>query len=218
MDQKQKMILAGARLVISDDEFNKASEDILNEQKAWIEKENVTELSPDLIVLTRHNFADELKRIVIKIPGFPPPMGAVISRYEILQLAGAKYAEDFIIKKSRGQKNMPIAVFFVMEAWMKAMTRKEVEEMKENPRSVEHDKGVTEMFVVSGMTMDGRENAASMNIKRGTNNVMFLTSPVLQKFTDGEDSYSGHSHMLESFYRGIARKLHTSGIGGERES
>lgn len=109
-------------------------------------------------------------------------------RYELIEKLGQQSAVDMI---------MPAAVFIVSEAWYKEFTPEQNEGRKGKKVSEFEDR--KEVAFIAGMTIDGRVNTATMELKRIGNNIK-LSEPTISPYVP--DLKNVGSDLLQAFFRG----------------
>lgn len=203
-----------AEAVMSDKEFSQALHDVVSFVQGYFDKEQSKGMPAALHVFTRHRFGDSPERIVILLENFPPPIGALISRYELMRIAGAKYFEEFVKAKPSGKKCYPLAVFINSEAWARMEEKKEnIKSFEEAKASIKHRDFLTaedkqEVLISAGMTLDNRNNLALSKINRLQDDTIMLSGT---KFMEYKKESTSGSDLLINFYRGFVEAMQKDG-------
>ena len=92
-----------------------------------------------------------------------------------------------------------VAAFFLSEAWMKKMNKKEMSDFDKAPKRVHDYEDKSEIIMVVGRTLDGRANMAVITIDRTPERNIIVCSKDVTK-TRAEDG--PQDNLLTSFWDG----------------
>ena len=193
------------RTVISDDELKMELVAFVKENRDWLEKEPQKSFTPELNVYWRHGVGEKLKKMKIVLIGYPPPKGATVDRFDVMQNIGKMYFEKMVEKKPKGEKCMPVMVFMATEAWGRAESKEDAEKRISEGKWLEEMENKDEVFMISGMTVDGRTNRSITNIMRDKNGYIYLGKTINLHYENKEVESS--DFLIENFYIGFTRAM-----------
>ncbi len=141
-------------IFFTDQDFNKQLEQAVSFALAWLEPGDCEELMPHLVAVT----LDEQNRPQATLIALAMDFNAQ-NKYGLLFDLGA----DFAARLADGERLA--AVFGIFEAWMVISQEKVIGDYSEHPDR-------QEIVSVTGLTTDGRQNAARINISRSEQGAM----------------------------------------------
>lgn len=179
MDQLEK----ARQLYATNDEFNEELDQQVKALKKFVESSDATGCIPQIMVLGEKE--KDKKR----------PLGIMM----LAEIPDDKRTAFYQLgeKLAKSDKIHPIMVFLITEAWVRTFSKKE--DIPKDGRIAGYgDK--QEVVVVSGMTIDGRFNMATISVKRDKGDHMFLGKVTLLKYSPKEKF--GEAPLLEAFHQG----------------
>lgn len=178
------------QIAISDEEFSKELHALMETEIKGFD----TEVFPKLIVIGRDDFNAPLHRALFVFTAFP---NGKDNKATLLRNVGKKFFSE-LQKEKPGERVMPVAVFLVTEAWVKAI--EEHEQMPKGSLADLPDKN--EVVMIAGLTIDKRGNAAHTMIHRSKTGV-----PMLGETEYFEQTGEANNELLGSFFMGFNQGL-----------
>lgn len=210
MIKSQEQALNMGRATINDVEFAEQLREVLATNKKWMEEKPRTAFIPEIMVFVRHQFKGEWERILIVMPDIDLNKDALIPKWDMMKLIGAKFCQEAIINKPKGKKQNPIAIFMTTEAWSRMEAKDENKKREDDGKWISEMDDKVECLVTAGMTIDGRMNMGFMNVERDKKENMFLTNPTYLDY-DEKGRRGSVNQLLANFYIGVQNMLKMEG-------
>jgi len=180
-DEHKAMIRAMGRKAISDDSFNEQLQGNIDFVKGYFSDQPNKGFFPQLVAVSMKKEA-----AIMMLADMPNDAD---ERHQFFFRVG----EMFATKQSGF---FPVCVFMMTEAWMRGQAFKGEKihlPIKDNPAK-------TEAMIISGMTVDGRMNMATIPMHRGATGIVMLGEPNVVKTKEGDNGLV--TYILAEFYKG----------------
>ena len=180
MDTKDKdLIRKMGQKAISDDDFNKQLQANVDFMKKYFSEKSRHGFAPQFVAVNMKH------EVVIGLVADLPSDSE--ERHKMMYALGRKFKKE--------NDFFPVCIFFLSEAWM----RGQVEKGEKVQLPIRDNPSKTECIVVSGMTLDGRTNMATIPMARGAHDVVMLKEPTVTFYEGKQDVMS---YILYEFYKG----------------
>ncbi len=181
----------GMRKMWSDEDFNKELRELVDMEVKGIDEGKADGVTPKMVVVCSKDgkIGGELERAIV-VMMVNDEFNDHDKRMQIFGGLGAKFADEGF--------NV-LSIYQISEAWMSTQVAKDAKGEYLPPSQ---DPNRTECIIIAGMTIDGRNNMASVPFQRvGVNDkkVIFAKSPVYMDFKD--DKSETEAYLLQSFFQ-----------------
>lgn len=180
------------KMMVSDEEFSQFIDKEIEFNKSTITS-GTDGMAPRIILYTKKSNNAPWEIGYCAFADFPD----VDNRRETFEKMGYEFAKQ----KPDGKRFYPMVAIMTTEAWVKSMTPEEVKERDEaeKPKMVSEYADKKEVIITAGITLDGREQTATMDITRDDKNNMIAGE--LMKMTSTEN------FLLRAFMGGFAKYI-----------